>query len=79
MNRRITTEDLRGLRGLRRTAARAILASQPRTVLSALRIRDVGRKTAKALLEVGLITDPDDAMHRCVFDLEADGAGESTR
>ena len=67
--RTIRLDDLKGLPGLRRVAADAILAHQPRTVAEAIRLRDVGRKTARALLEAGLITDPEDAMHRSIYDI----------
>lgn len=68
--RPITHDDLRGLPGLRRTAADAIIAAQPRTVLELLRLRDVGRKTARVLLTAGLISDPEGVQLRSRFDLE---------
>ena len=54
---RITAEHLVGRAGLRRTAIAAILVAQPRTVREALRIPDVGRKTTRHLLALGLLTD----------------------
>ena len=50
---------LTGLPGLRRTACEALIATQPATVAEALAIADVGRKTTKYLLRVGLISDPE--------------------
>jgi len=60
----LTTEYLHGWPGLSRQAQRALVDRQPSTVLEALRIRGVGRKTTKRLLAVGLVTDPDGAQHR---------------
>lgn len=68
--RPITHDDLRGLPGLRRTAAAAIVEAQPRTVLELLRLRDVGRKTAKELLRVGLVSDPEGVQSRSRFDFD---------
>lgn len=63
-NRRrpLTAEDLLGRPGLRGTTVEALLAIQPRTVAQALRIRYVGRKTARRLHEMGLLTDPEGAL-----------------
>lgn len=58
MSPRIRAEHLEGLPGLRRTAREAILARQPETVLQALSIPDVGRKTLRHLFELGVISDP---------------------
>jgi hypothetical protein len=55
--KRITAEHLVGLPGLRRRARDALLAAQPRTVGEALRLPDVGRKTTRQLLALGLLTD----------------------
>ena len=57
----ITAEHLRGMPGLRGTARAALLAEQPATVREALRLVDVGRKTTKRLLALGLLTDPEGA------------------
>jgi len=55
----ITAEHLAGLPGLRHTARDALVARQPKTVLEALSIPDVGRKATKHLLAAGLVTDPE--------------------
>jgi len=55
----ITAEHLAGLPGLRLTVRDALIALQPKTVLAALDIPGVGRKTTKYLLAAGIITDPD--------------------
>lgn len=68
--RPITHDDLRGLPGLRRAAAEAIVAAQPRTVLELLRLGHVGRKTAKVLLRAGLVSDPEGVQTRSRFDFE---------
>jgi hypothetical protein len=57
--RPITAEHLRGLPGLRRNARDALLAAQPATVRQALQIRDIGRKTIRHLLALGLLYDDD--------------------
>ena len=62
--RPLTLADLRGQSGLRRSAALALLKAQPATVLEALRIRDVGRKTTARLLAAGLVADPEGAQRR---------------
>lgn len=50
---------LQGKPGLSRAARDALLQCQPATVMEALRIHGVGRKTTKRLLALGLITDPE--------------------
>jgi hypothetical protein len=60
----LTAEDLRGWPGLRRAVAEALVARQPRTVLEALHIRGVGRKTTKRLLARGLLVDPEGVQRR---------------
>jgi hypothetical protein len=55
----ITAEHLAGLPGLRQAARLALIARQPRTVLEALSIPDVGRKATRHLLAAGLLTDPE--------------------
>ncbi len=62
--RALTWDDLRGQPGLSRAACDALLALQPTTVLRALRIRGVGRKTTKRLLALGLLTDPEGVQTR---------------
>jgi hypothetical protein len=60
----ITLDHLRGLPGLRSRARDALLATQPRTVREALRLPDVGRKTTRHLLALGLIGDDDRIQER---------------
>lgn len=62
--RTITLDDLRGQPGLSRAACDALLKLQPATILQALRIRGVGRKTTRRLLALGLLTDPEGLQNR---------------
>lgn len=62
--RAISPNDLRGQPGLARAARDALLALQPATVLEALRVRGVGRKTTARLLALGLLTDPEGVQDR---------------
>ena len=62
--RAITLDDLRGQPGLSRVACDALVALQPTTVLQALRIHGVGRKTTKRLLALGLLNDPEGLQNR---------------
>ncbi len=79
MTRRpISPGDLEGLPGLRRSAAAAMVAKQPATVAEALAIPDVGRKTTKYLLRVGLISDPERAQGGRV-PLKSKGPGRKGR
>lgn len=55
----ITAEHLDGFRGLSMKSRAELLAKQPKTVLEALRIEGVGRKTTKRLLELGVLEDPE--------------------
>jgi hypothetical protein len=48
--RPLSRDDLRGQPGLSRAACNALVALQPATVLMALGIHGVGRKTTKRLL-----------------------------
>jgi hypothetical protein len=57
--RPIGVNALRGQPGLPRAACDRLVAVQPMTVLKALGIRGVGRKTTKRLLALGLLTDPE--------------------
>jgi hypothetical protein len=57
----IVEDHLDGLPGLSGRARDALLAQQPETVREALEIRGVGRRTTRALLRLGLISDPDGA------------------
>ena len=60
----ISANALLGQPGLSRAACDKILALQPTTVLKALGIHGVGRKTTKRLLALGLLTDPEGAQTR---------------
>jgi len=57
--RPLTASDLRGEPGLSQAAIDALLTLQPATVLEALHVKGVGRKTTKRLLALGLLEDPD--------------------
>jgi len=56
---KITAAHLQGIPGLSEKARNELLSLQPKTVLEALRIPGIGRKTTRRLLELGLLTDPD--------------------
>ena len=58
-SRALTLNDLRGQPGFSRAARDTLLRLQPTTVLQALRIKGVGRKTANRLFALGLLTDPE--------------------
>jgi hypothetical protein len=62
--RALTLDDVRGQPGLSRAACDALVASQPGTILQALRLRGVGRKTTKRLFALGLLTDPEGVQNR---------------
>ena len=62
--RPISANALRGQPGLSRAACDRLIAVQPMTVLKALGIRGVGRKTTKRLLALGLLTDPEGVQTR---------------
>jgi len=62
--RPITLDDLLGQPGLSRAAIDALVALQPPTVLKALLMHGVGRKTTKRLLALGLLTDPEGVQTR---------------
>ena len=64
----ICRDDLKGLPGLRRAAVDAILALQPRTVLEALLIPGVARKTTRFLLENELLVDPQSVQRGFKYD-----------
>lgn len=55
----LTASHLQGQPGLSKAARDALLNLQPSTVLKALRVRGVGRKTTARLLALGLLTDPE--------------------
>lgn len=58
-SQRITAQSLAGLPGFRRSAQEALIAGQPQTVMEALKIPYVARKTTRHLLRLGLLTDPE--------------------
>ena len=60
----LTLNHLRGQPGLSRATGDTLLRLQPTTVLQALRIHGVGRKTTKRLLALGLLTDPEGVQTR---------------
>lgn len=60
----ITLDAFTGWPGVNRRTAAELVAAQPRTVLQALGIRGVGRKTARRLLQLGLLIDPDAVLTR---------------
>ncbi len=62
--RPITLDDLRGQPGLSRAASDALVAQQPQTVMKALVMHGVGRKTTQRLLALGLLTDPEGVQTR---------------
>jgi hypothetical protein len=62
--RRITIDTLKGWPGLARRTSTELVAAQPRTVLEALSIPGVGRKTTKRLLQLGLVIDPEGVQTR---------------
>jgi hypothetical protein len=64
--RSLTLDDLLGEPGLSRAACDALVALQPATVLQALRIHGVGRKTTRRLLGLGLLTDPEGVQTRAL-------------
>jgi tRNA U34 5-carboxymethylaminomethyl modifying enzyme MnmG/GidA len=55
----ISETHFQGLPGLSRAARDKLLQLQPTTVLEALKIRGVGRKTTEKLLALGLFSDPE--------------------
>ncbi|MGO9245290.1 MAG: hypothetical protein ACLQDC_11060 [Verrucomicrobiia bacterium] len=68
--RPITLDDLRGQPGLSRAASDALVALQPPTVLKALFMHGVGRKTTQRLLALGLLTDPEGVQTRGITEEE---------
>lgn len=71
--RSITADDLRGQPGLSQAARDRLVAAQPATVLKALGIPGVGRKTTYRLLSRGLLTDPEGVQTRARTDEELRG------
>jgi hypothetical protein len=61
---RLMGAHLQGQPGLSRAARDALLVLQPATVLDALQVRGVGRKTTGRLLAAGLLIDPEGIQHR---------------
>jgi len=64
--RHISRDDLRGQPGLSRAAIEALVERQPGTVIQALRMHGVGRKTTRRLLALGLLTDPEGVQTRSI-------------
>jgi hypothetical protein len=50
--------------GISRVVRDRLLLSQPATVLEALKIHGIGRKTTKKLFTIGLLSDPDGVQTR---------------
>jgi hypothetical protein len=78
--RPITLDDLRGQPGLSRAASNALVAQQPPTVMNALVMHGVGRKTTKRLLALGILTDPEGVQTRSMTleELRANRHGAET-
>jgi len=78
--RPITLDDLRGQPGLSRAASNALVAQQPPTVMKALVMHGVGRKTTKRLLALGILTDPEGVQTRSMTleELRANRHGAET-
>lgn len=57
-------DDLRGEPGFSHAASQLLVELQPTTILQALRMRGVGRKTATRLFALGLLTDPEGLWNR---------------
>jgi len=64
--RPITADDLRGQPGLSRAAINSLVEQQPATVLQALRMHGVGRKTTMRLLALGVLSDPEGVQNRAM-------------
>jgi nucleotidyltransferase/DNA polymerase involved in DNA repair len=64
--RRIADDDLRGQPGLSRAAIDSLVEQQPATVMQALRIHGVGRKTSARLLALGILSDPEGVQNRAM-------------
>lgn len=75
----ITADNLRGMPGLRRSARDALLTVQPTTVLEALALPAVGRKTTRGLLAIGVLTDPEGVQSRGLTEVEWARRRELTR
>ena len=65
--------------GLRRAARDALLAVQPTTVLEALALPAVGRKTTRGLLAMGALADPEGVQSRSLTETERVHRRELTR
>ena len=78
--RPITLDDLRGQPGLSCAASNALVAQQPPTVMKALVMHGVGRKTTKRLLALGILTDPEGVQTRSMTleELRANRHGAET-
>jgi tRNA U34 5-carboxymethylaminomethyl modifying enzyme MnmG/GidA len=64
--RPITYDDLRGQPGLSRAAIDSLVEQQPATVMQALRMHGVGRKTTARLLALGVLSDPEGVQNRAM-------------
>jgi tRNA U34 5-carboxymethylaminomethyl modifying enzyme MnmG/GidA len=64
--RSIIYDDLRGQPGLSRAAIDSLVEQQPATVMQALRMHGVGRKTTARLLALGVLSDPEGVQNRAM-------------
>ena len=71
--RSITADDLRCQPGLSQAARDRLSAAQPATVLKALGIHGVGRKTTETLLGLGILRDPEGVQTRALTHEELRG------
>jgi hypothetical protein len=62
----ISEAHLQGLPGISRVVRDRFLLRQPATVLEALKIHGVGRKTTKRLFALGLLSDPEGVQTRAL-------------
>jgi hypothetical protein len=64
--RPITYDDLRGQPGLSRAAIDSLVEQQPATVIQALPMHEVGRKTTARLLALRVLSDPEGVQNRAM-------------
>ena len=62
--RPITYDDLRGQPGISLAAIDSLVEQQPATVMEAIRMHGVGRKTTARLLALGVLSDPEGVQNR---------------
>ena len=64
--RPITHDDLHGQPGLSRAAIDSLVEQQPATVMQAVRMHGVGRKTTARLLALRVLSDPEGVQNRAM-------------